>query len=753
MKKTSYPEFLDAVAGDHVPNDLDLAPIIIDRIQKGKSFRMQPKTKLVTTILLVAIAFVALFYTVPAVKAAIQRWFGYVPDVGLVHDGQIRVLAEPVSVTRENITVTVEQVVINEEGSVLIYSVEAIPAAAQDAPADEGICSTGARPYIVSLRLPGGSPLLASPEGVESWSSGYRHRFNYPPMSSDVDDATLVISCLFHTLTGTVPEIWEIPLHFVPAPADMTAFPVIEIPTSTAPAIANSSDANAVENTALRLTLERAVQLDDGYLLYATLHWEDTPFHYVELLDQAETLRLLDGSGQEILYEIHEDEQTGVNWNQRQTHFAIKTAPVQSRDPLTLELDAVLVGLPVNDSFVFDPGPNPQPGQQWQPNVELTFGEHRMLVHSITVEQSGDGYSIEMTSNTGILKSGLVDHEHPIVSGYDGISAEGMFYNGFYYFNGLPEGPITLSVGDIGVKHIQKLQVQWTPPAPSSTILPTQPTACLSAQTWQARLSQPLAIPAGLSNKILTYGPIDQSNINGPWEVAIVNLNGSQRQPIAEVKGAISPDGTRFAYSLNNAGIQIKDLASGSVTPVPGTTGSYPGLFWTPNGKSIVFSQIGSFDLFMVNPDGSGLRQLTFGGYHELPIGWLSDGSLLYGQYEAEDQYVVYRFNLQSGESQEFSREDIQSISPDGRYLAIGKLTFGERWQLTIGDLDGQNRWSLNDGNPSIIFPRWSPDGQWIIVAVLDPGAGATMHALINLRTCEAIPLPHLQDDVLTWLP
>lgn len=750
MNKNSYSQILDDVAGDHVPNDLNLAPTIIARIQKGKSFRMQPKTKLVSTILLVAIVFFILLYTVPSVAAAIQQWFGYVPDVGLVHEGQLRVLAEPVSVTSEGITVTVEQVIINEERTTLLYSVEGIPAAAQDTPAAEAICSMGSHPYIVSLNLPDGSPLQASPNGVDAWSSGYRHRFNYPPVPSDVDDATLVISCLFHTLTGTVPEVWEIPLHFVPAPPDMTAFPVIEIPTSTAPAIMATT---TEQNANLSLTLDRAVQMDDGYLLYATLHWEKTSFNYVELLDRAETLRLLDESGQEMLFEIHEDEQTGVNWEQRQTHFAIKTAPVQTTGPLTLELDAVLVGLPVDASFVFDPGPNPQPGQQWQPNVELTFGEHRMLVRSITVEQSGDGYSIEMTSDTGILKSGLVDHEHPIVSGYDGISSEGVFYNGFYYFNGLPEGPITLSVGDIGVKHIQTLPIQWTPPAVSKDPLPTQPQVCLTSQAWQASLSQPPAIPAGLPNRILTYGPIDQNNINGPWEVAIVSLDGSQRQPIAEEKGAISPDGTRFAYSLARAGIQVKDLDSGSVTPVPGTTASYPDLFWTPDGRSIVFSQIGSFDLFIVNPNGSGLRQLTFGGYHEIPIGWLADGSLLYGEYEAEDQYTVYRFDLQSGESQVFSHEDIQSISPDGRYLTIGKLTFGERWQITISDLDGQNRWSLNDGNLSILFPRWSSDGQWILVAVLDPGGGDTMHALINLRTCQAIPLPHLQDDVLAWLP
>jgi hypothetical protein len=321
-------------------------------------------------------------------------------------------------------------------------------------------------PYLVSLRLPEGSPLLATPQGVEGWPSGYRHRFDYPPVPVDVNQATLVISCLFQTRPGMAPENWEIPLHFIPAPPDMTAFPVIEISTTTVPAVTAEPVASATNNAVLSLTLDRAVQMDDGYLLYARLHWEDTPFNSVEVIDLAETLHLLDGSGQEMLYELHEDEQTGVQWDQRQTVFALKTAPVQTPGPLTLVVDSVLVELPVQASFVFDPGPDPQPGQQWQPDVEFTFGEYRLLVRSITVEQSGDGYSIEMSSDTGILKSGLIDHEHSIVSGYDGISAEGLFYNGFYYAEGLPEGPVTLSVGGIGVKHVQTLQVQWTPGTP-----------------------------------------------------------------------------------------------------------------------------------------------------------------------------------------------------------------------------------------------------------------------------------------------
>jgi Tol biopolymer transport system component len=162
---------------------------------------------------------------------------------------------------------------------------------------------------------------------------------------------------------------------------------------------------------------------------------------------------------------------------------------------------------------------------------------------------------------------------------------------------------------------------------------------------------------------------------------------------------------------------------------------------------------MGIFDLFMANLDGSDLRQLTFGGVQEFPAGWLADGSLLYSVPGQEYEYTVYRLDLQSGESQVFSSENIQSISPDGQYVAIAEMTFGERWQIVISELDGDNRRSLVDGSLSVLNPIWSPDGQWILASVSDTGVEASMGALINLSTCEAIPLPGLKEDIIAWAP
>ena len=78
----------------------------------------------------------------------------------------------------------------------------------------------------------------------------------------------------------------------------------------------------------------------------------------------------------------------------------------------------------------------------------------------------------------------------------------------------------------------------------------------------------------------------------------------------------------------------------------------------------------------------------------EWPVGWLEDGSFLYTVPGREYEYIVYRLDLASGEPV-FSNENIQSLSPDGQYVAIASWPFGERWQIDISRLDGADRWAL----------------------------------------------------------
>lgn len=756
MNKNSYSHILDRIAGDQVPQNMDLAPNILAQIQKRKRIHMQSRTRLISATLLVVIVLVVLFYTVPGMAAAIGRWFGYVPGVGLVREGQVRVLANPVSVTREGVTVTVDQVVLDSERTVLVYTVEGIPNTAfVTGPLDQ--C-----PYATSLRLPDGSLLSSGPGGGSSWQTGYQHRFDYPPISAGVSDARLVISCLFSTRAGAAPGNWEIPLHFVPAPPDMTAFPVIEIPTSTAPAAAVAPSKSAADlataepstkPVSMTLTLDRAVQMEDGYLIYATLHWQDTPFSSVEMIDPGSTLHLLDTNGQEMLYEYRYDEQTGISYNQRQTAFAIKTAPVQTPGPLTLVLDAVSVELPVKSSFGFDPGSNPKPGQSWTLDREINIDEYHLRVHTATATETG--FSFEISTDGGITSAMLTDLAHPVKGGGGGGGGDqGSTFSYAINYNGnLPDGPLTITISSIGVRYIQPIQAQWTPPAASPRLLPTQPAACLTAASWSTAKAQKLPLPAGLTGRVLSNRLMDANS--GKWSAFISNPDGSNPQEFEGAQdGSLSPDGTKLVYSVYGAGISIADLASGSTMPLPGTANGDFNPVWSPDGKHIVFNRgMGIFDLFMINPDGTNVRQLTFGGVQEWPVGWLPDGRLLYSVPGRENEHTIYQLDLETGASQVFPDDYLQSVSPDGKLMITTEKTFGDRWLTYISELDGSNRWLVADSSLWVLTPIWSPDGQWLMAGVSDTDSGSTIGALIDLRTCQVMPLPDLKGNFLSWAP
>jgi hypothetical protein len=139
------------------------------------------------------------------VWAHVQRWLGYVPGVGFVHLGETRTLGAPVAVTRDGVTVIVNQVLAQPDRTLILLSSEGLP------PEDE-IWPTGPSSGAIVepvLELASGQVLTATTFNL-NWGAG---TLAFPPLSGDIHQVTLVLPRLPLVPEGIAPEDWRIPLN------------------------------------------------------------------------------------------------------------------------------------------------------------------------------------------------------------------------------------------------------------------------------------------------------------------------------------------------------------------------------------------------------------------------------------------------------------------------------------------------------------------------------------------------------------
>jgi hypothetical protein len=783
MNKKSDSQILDLVARDQMAENTDLAPRILARIQKGKSTTMQPRTnevvrsrKVIATAFLILLVIVIALVSVPSVRAAIQRWIGYAPGMGLVSEGQIRVLAKPVSVTRDGITLTVEEVWAASDRTLIKYSVTGWPwgSLAANAPADG--CLDPA-----FLRLPDRELSITQPQSSSGWTTGYQLKSLYPAIPTTEKEVTFVMPCLILATPGKAPESWELALRLVPAPPG-AVFPVIEIstPVKTTPTSLPSPQVNAgLATNGVSLVLDRAVQMDDGYLIYVTIHYENSGLGSIDLPDLS-TLHLLDASGQEVAYELDWDATNEIQaiFVPGQTAFAIKTAPILIPGSLTLVLDSLAASLETDTSFSFDPGPDPQPGESWnlERDLDLKNG-HSLHVSKVTYDLT-DGVQaylrFDMESVTGVMYATLLDKAHPLTGmagGGGGSISIGPFTTNLYYNGPMPKGPLTVTVTSISAQFPGHWEATWTPPA-QQTIATPQLSACLTRESWEQALKANIQLPASL-NGTLAMAQLPPPDYH--YQVSVARLDGSSFKSIGYGSApSLSPDGTGVVH-IGPAtdgpadGLYITDLASGNTSRLPGSTKGDTNPLWSPDGQTIAFTRgpssgligaPGLYNIVMTNVDGSGFRQLTDGTEANYAQAWMPDGKQLLYTVTSRDAISLRLMDVQTGETSplfDLNYNGTVVVSPDGKRLAFEEMLPLDKYGLFVSNLDGTNRIQLADGDPYIVtIPSWSPDGKWLIASIHDPNMSSQPNptlALIQVDTCQIVPLSNLRGYVFSWLP
>jgi len=324
----------------------------------------------ITLDLLLALA-VALAAVGPQrVWAEVQRLLGYVPGIGFVDLEETRVLTVPAEITRDGVTLRVEQVLAQPDGTTVVIRTAGLPPEDQLWP--HGAIAGDFDP---GLRLPDARRMPSTDYTLRLETS----TLEFPPLPDAVYHVTLELPRLPLVPAGAAPEAWEVPLTLRPATGEL----VTELfPQPYAPPDASDTHegvtlrvlevAHSPEETAVRLQ----VQWPDPGWLFPHVGPHQLPALRDDLghVYQRPVGPGSSSSSQTMIVSVQPDGEAMPSPTPTiPTHVqTLSFAPVSlSARRLTLMVDEVSFDVQAEASFTVDLGDDPQVGDHWPLDVDL----------------------------------------------------------------------------------------------------------------------------------------------------------------------------------------------------------------------------------------------------------------------------------------------------------------------------------------------------------------------------------------------
>jgi dipeptidyl aminopeptidase/acylaminoacyl peptidase len=195
---------------------------------------------------------------------------------------------------------------------------------------------------------------------------------------------------------------------------------------------------------------------------------------------------------------------------------------------------------------------------------------------------------------------------------------------------------------------------------------------------------------------------------------------------------SFSPDGTRLAFVSDRTGIpQVWVTAVDGSAPRQITTGDDPvgRVIWSPTGEWLALSLAPgggmNAQIYVVRPDGSGLRRLTDGGKETNNLGdWTRDGRrITMGSNRANPSAIdAYLVDPASGERELVSGnkglQTLEDVSRDGGLALIARLRGRGDNDLYLVDLKSHTETLVTPHDPPGSFAgQLAPDGRSIYLS------------------------------------
>jgi dipeptidyl aminopeptidase/acylaminoacyl peptidase len=193
---------------------------------------------------------------------------------------------------------------------------------------------------------------------------------------------------------------------------------------------------------------------------------------------------------------------------------------------------------------------------------------------------------------------------------------------------------------------------------------------------------------------------------------------------------SFSPDGTRVAFVSNMSGvpqIYIMPATGGFPEQVTALDDAVDQVDWSPTGEFLAFEVAPGGGLntqvYVIKPDGSGMRRLTDGGKeNNFMDRWSADGKILAISSSRRDPATTdsYFIDLVSGKLQMVAENKgvggVQDISRDNRFAIINRLmSRGDNNLYLVEVATGKESLLTPHEPPGSFGSAWfAPDGQTI---------------------------------------
>ena len=169
-------------------------------------------------------------------------------------------------------------------------------------------------------------------------------------------------------------------------------------------------------------------------------------------------------------------------------------------------------------------------------------------------------------------------------------------------------------------------------------------------------------------------------------------------------------------------------LLDGKRNVVANFKGSNPAPAWSPEGKTLAvsLSREGGSQIFLIQPDGSGVRRITSSAAIDTEPRFSPDGQSIYFTSDRGGSPQIYRMPAIGGEPQRVTFEGSYNVSPrlspDGKTLAYIARN-GGKFQVALLDLSNKQVQIITDSDRDE-SPSFAPNGRMILLATVTGGRG-----------------------------